>query len=99
LASGSKGNATVIQCAQQSFLVDAGISCRQIVSRMHSIGFNPEALDRNFPITHEHIDHIKGLETFAKNFPSYLCQHRYLGRVQDEQADIALSQCSTECKG
>lgn len=92
LASGSKGNATVIQCAHQSFLVDAGISCRQIVSRMHSIGLKPEALEGVF-ITHEHSDHIKGLETFAKKYPIPI--YASCGTLQGvrEQADIALSQC------
>ena len=67
LASGSKGNATVIRGAGQTFLVDVGISCRQLVNRMRDVGFDPETLSGVF-LTHEHIDHVKGLETFSKNF-------------------------------
>ena len=67
LASGSKGNATVIRGAGQTFLVDVGISCRQLVNKMREVGFSPEDLTGVF-LTHEHIDHVKGLETFCKNF-------------------------------
>ena len=65
LASGSKGNATVMRCESGMVLVDAGISCRRIAQGMQKLGLRPENLDAVF-ITHEHIDHVKGLETFAK---------------------------------
>ena len=68
LASGSKGNATVMRCECGIVLVDAGISCRRIAQGMQKLGLHPENLDAVF-ITHEHIDHVKGLETFAKKYP------------------------------
>ena len=34
LASGSKGNAALISTDSQRFLVDVGISCRELVKRM-----------------------------------------------------------------
>ena len=68
LASGSKGNATVMRCEAGMVLVDAGISCRRIVQGMQKLGLRPENLDGVF-ITHEHIDHVKGLETFTKKYP------------------------------
>lgn len=68
LASGSKGNATVMRCESGMVLVDAGISCRRIAQGMQKLGLHPENLDAVF-ITHEHIDHVKGLETFAKKYP------------------------------
>ena len=68
LASGSKGNATVMRCESGMVLVDAGISCRRIMQGMQKLGLRPENLDAVF-ITHEHIDHVKGLETFAKKYP------------------------------
>ena len=54
LASGSKGNATVMRCEAGMVLVDAGISCRRIVQGMQKLGLHPENLDGVF-ITHEHI--------------------------------------------
>jgi len=68
LASGSKGNATVMRCESGMVLVDAGISCRRIAKGMQKLGLNPENLTAVF-ITHEHIDHVKGLETFIKKYP------------------------------
>lgn len=65
LASGSKGNAALISTDSQRFLVDMGISCRMLVQRMKAVDASPEELDGIF-ITHEHIDHIKGLEVFLK---------------------------------
>lgn len=67
LASGSKGNAALISTDSQRFLVDVGISCRELVKRMQQVGALPEELDGVF-LTHEHVDHVKGLVTFAKKY-------------------------------
>ena len=62
LASGSKGNATVMRCEAGMVLVDAGISCRRIVQGMQKLGLHPENLDGVF-ITHEHIDRLSPMNT------------------------------------
>ena len=67
LASGSKGNAALISTAKQRFLVDIGISCRALTTRMKKIGVSVNELDGVF-ITHEHVDHVRGLATFLKNY-------------------------------
>ncbi len=67
LASGSKGNAALLSTPRQRFLVDIGISCRALTSRMKEVGASVEELDGVF-ITHEHIDHIRGLATFLKKY-------------------------------
>lgn len=67
LASGSKGNATLIRSGDQCFLIDAGLSCRALTGKLRQLGCDPEDLTAVF-ITHEHIDHIKGLQNFMKNF-------------------------------
>ena len=75
LASGSKGNAALISTDCQRFLVDVGISCRELVKRMQQVGASPEELDGVF-ITHEHVDHVKGIVTFGKKYqvPLYASQ-------------------------
>ena len=65
LASGSKGNSTVIASARTRVLVDAGLSCRELLRRMALAGEDPEQLDAIL-VTHEHIDHVAGLAVLAR---------------------------------
>src|SRR6202789_4229570 len=65
LASGSKGNATVIAAGSTRILVDAGMSCRELMKRMALAGEDPESLDAIL-ITHEHVDHVAGLSVLAR---------------------------------
>ena len=65
LASGSKGNATVIAAGKTRLLVDAGLSCRELLRRLAAAGEEPEALDAIL-ITHEHVDHVAGLAVLAR---------------------------------
>jgi len=65
LASGSKGNSTVVASAHTRLLVDTGLSCRELLKRMALAGEDPAALDAIL-ITHEHQDHIAGLATLAR---------------------------------
>ena len=65
LASGSKGNSTVIASAQTRVLVDAGLSCRELLRRMEIAGEDPAQLDAIL-ITHEHLDHVQGLAVLAR---------------------------------
>jgi len=73
LASGSRGNSTVIESSQARILVDAGISCRETFKRLKSIGLDPRSLTAIL-ITHEHSDHVSGLRTLAKklNLPVFM---------------------------
>ena len=54
-------------------LVDAGLSRKEIVSRLDAIGESPEALDAVL-ITHEHSDHVCGLIPLLKKYelPVYM---------------------------
>ena len=65
LASGSKGNATVIAAGSTRILVDAGMSCRELMKRMAQVGEDPAELDAIL-ITHEHLDHVAGLSVLAR---------------------------------
>ena len=72
LASGSKGNSTLIRAGQTAILIDAGISCRRIVQGLKRCGLEPEDLSGVF-LTHEHRDHIAGLDVFARTMIRYRC--------------------------
>ena len=65
LASGSKGNSTVVATQRTRILVDAGLSCREILKRMHAAGEDPRTLDAIL-ITHEHQDHVQGVAVLAR---------------------------------
>ena len=65
LASGSKGNSAVIAAGNTRILVDAGMSCRELLRRMAQTGEEPEKLDAIL-ITHEHLDHVAGLAVLAR---------------------------------
>jgi phosphoribosyl 1,2-cyclic phosphodiesterase len=75
LASGSKGNSTVIATSRTRVLVDAGLSCRELLKRMSIAGEDPAALDAIL-ITHEHQDHIAGLSVLARrlNIPVFFTE-------------------------
>ncbi|MGP8176194.1 MAG: MBL fold metallo-hydrolase [Terracidiphilus sp.] len=75
LASGSKGNATVVSGGRTRILVDCGLSCRELFRRMRLAGEEPETLDAIL-ITHEHSDHIGGLAVTARklNIPVYFTE-------------------------
>ena len=60
LASGSKGNATLILSNSTAILVDVGVSYSRISSELSDFGLKPSDLD-GVVITHEHSDHIAGL--------------------------------------
>jgi len=65
LASGSKGNCTVVSGGNTRILVDAGLSCREMFRRMEQSGEDPRTLDAIL-ITHEHQDHVNGLAVTAR---------------------------------
>jgi phosphoribosyl 1,2-cyclic phosphodiesterase len=65
LNSGSNGNCYYVGNAREAVLVDAGISCRDIEQRMSNLDLSMERVKAVF-ISHEHIDHIRGVRVLAK---------------------------------
>jgi len=65
LASGSRGNTTIVASTKTRILADAGISCRETFKRMKALGGDPNSLS-SILITHEHADHVYGLQVLAK---------------------------------
>ena len=67
LASGSRGNAVLVRSGGSAFLVDAGLSAREITARLGSLGVSPSDL-LGIVLTHEHTDHIRGVGPLARRF-------------------------------
>lgn len=65
LASGSKGNCTLIRTNNLNILIDIGITYQQLATELETINLNPKDL-LAILITHTHSDHIKGLASLVK---------------------------------
>ena len=65
LASGSTGNAVLVSEGSTHLLIDCGISARRITEALRACGVEPQQLSAIL-ITHEHSDHIKGLEVLLR---------------------------------
>lgn len=65
LASSSDGNCTYISDGKYNILIDCGITYKQIKERLQLIDVAINDIDAIF-ITHGHIDHIRGLDTFMR---------------------------------
>ena len=65
LASGSKGNCIYIGTKEAKVLIDVGISSKQIEKRLAEINVELASIDAVI-ITHEHMDHVQGLNAICK---------------------------------
>lgn len=78
LSSGSNGNCFYVRTGEERFLVDAGISCKQIRLRLDQVGSAVHEITGIF-ITHEHSDHVRGLRVLLKQHPVpvYITEQTY----------------------
>lgn len=83
LNSGSNGNCYYIGNDTEAVLIDAGLSCRETEKRMASLQLNMNKVKAVF-ISHEHTDHIKGVERLAEkyNIPIRITRNTFInGRI------------------
>jgi phosphoribosyl 1,2-cyclic phosphodiesterase len=101
LASGSKGNCTVVSGGRTRILVDAGLSCRELFKRMKAAGEDPAALDAII-VTHEHQDHVGGLGVTARKLgiPVYFTEgtHRAWVRWLTPRRQMTYAQWLEQCR-
>ena len=71
LYSGSSGNCGLVRCGDQYLLIDMGKSCRTTLTALKSLGLAVSDC-AGILITHEHSDHVAGLDTFLKKYPTPL---------------------------
>ncbi len=85
LFSGSSGNCIYIKSGKTEILIDAGVCAKNIEKALNSLGTSLENISDIF-ITHEHSDHVCGLEVVSKkrNIPVHLTYPSYDKCVQDK---------------
>lgn len=66
LASGSRGNALVINAGDTKIMIDCGLGVRTLMPLLQSVGVQAKDLNAIL-ITHEHTDHMRGLERFLNH--------------------------------
>ncbi len=64
LGSGSRGNASYLQCGDFGILVDCGFSRRELLRRLEIVGVDHRQIGAIF-LTHEHSDHCRGVRLSA----------------------------------
>ena len=65
IASGSSGNCGLYMAEGTAILIDAGVSLRRITTALGALGLGLDSLSAVL-LTHEHIDHVKGLPMLLK---------------------------------
>lgn len=65
LGSGSAGNSTAVTDGSTTVLIDCGFSARETARRMAASGLDPASVEAIL-VTHEHSDHIRGIEVFTR---------------------------------
>lgn len=66
LASGSKGNAALVEGPEGTVLIDCGLSRRELLNRIRSLQLDLDNLKAVF-LTHEHSDHASGIPVLMKH--------------------------------
>ena len=89
LASGSRGNCALVASSSTRILVDAGLSGRETFKRLRGLGEDPAQISAIL-ITHEHSDHVAGLQRLATklNVPVFITEgthHAWNRAVRDEE--------------
>lgn len=95
LASGSSGNAMIIENKEVRLLVDAGLSAKKLEALMQERETTCKNLD-GILVTHEHADHIQGLGALSRRYKipvfanekTWLGMENKIGVLEDRQRNV-----------
>jgi phosphoribosyl 1,2-cyclic phosphodiesterase len=92
LASGSRGNCALVASSSTRILVDAGLSGRETCKRLHGLGERIDQISAIL-ITHEHSDHVSGLQRLATKFkiPVFITEgthHAWNRAMRDDEGKV-----------
>lgn len=88
LSSGSKGNCSLLRGQSTNVLIDIGIRLRLLEQSLQQLNVDCQSINAIL-ISHEHSDHVCGLECFAKKYPNI---HIY---VFKDVWQVILKKCPT----
>lgn len=92
LSSGSDGNCTYVETDNVKVLVDIGLCASEVAKRLKILGVEPSQINAIL-ISHEHNDHIKGLDVFATKYKTKIYVHtRGVGAVYIKMRKLPASQ-------
>ncbi len=92
LSSGSDGNLTYLETDNAKILIDIGLSCAETIKRLKLLNVQPQDIDAIL-ITHEHSDHIKGLDIFASKYKTKVYIHeKGMGAVYSKMKKLPAMQ-------
>ncbi len=91
LFSGSSGNALLVRGGDTYILIDSGMSGKQEIEALNSVGVDPSRLSA-IVVTHEHSDHIKSVGIMSRKFdlpvyatePTWNMMARSVGNIRKE---------------
>lgn len=91
LYSGSSGNCALIRSEDKYLLIDMGKSCRTTLTALKTLGLAVSDCV-GILVTHEHSDHVSGLDTFLKKHPRpavRMCRYAgYAGLPRHDSAAV-----------
>ena len=99
LSSGSSGNCQYIETNNTRILVDGGFSGKRMEALLSSIGVCPSTLD-GILVTHEHIDHVKGVGVFSRRYDlpiyancnTWVGMEKIIGKIQEKNIKVFTSE-------
>ena len=91
LASGSSGNCTYIESENARILIDCGKPFPYVFNALNELSVDPQTIDAIL-ITHEHSDHIKGIEKFARTYNTKIYAHINISEIVKNQIHVDNSQ-------
>ena len=86
LSSGSDGNLTYVETENSRILVDDGLSCKETDKRLSLLGISGRDIDAVI-VSHEHSDHIRGIDVFSKKYDIPVFAHEDVWRGMWDKLD------------
>ncbi len=87
LASGSSGNCTYIEGETTRVIIDDGKPLDYVLNALNELGVAPDSINAIL-ITHEHVDHIRGIAKLATAFNIPIYAHIYIKEILIKQLKV-----------